>query len=170
MKYIFGLIVIGGIVCAVNMVIIHFLKMRFSSPQPVWKEEGFDTVKDEFDQELHDFRLIIEENVKNIRREQEILEQTKKELQVLVEESRQCIEKLESLKGEPRTPRPVLNLSQSAPETKEEVRDPRFIKMSFLRGQGLSAETIAHRLQMGIGEVRLRLALMEKEDAVYENR
>jgi len=170
MRYLLGIMVVGGLVCAVNMIIIYFLKKRLAPPQLLWKEEEFAPVKEGFDQELTDFREIIEENLKIIGEERALLESSRLELQALIGESRQCIDKLEQLKNENKRIAPELIEENSAAERKEEVRDQRFVKMAFLRDRGLSPESIAHRLQMGIGEVRLRLALMEKEDAVYESR
>ncbi len=157
---------IGGIVCIINMAVIQFLKNRLAARPEPWDESELHPFKEDLDRELKDFRSAIEDNMAEVRKERVLLEKARGELESLRQECRQYLKKLEDImeKGlEVRHEPESLSLTQ--PEN-----DRRYEKMHSLLRQGLSLETVAQRLQMGMGEARLRLALSEKEESGYENR
>lgn len=166
MKYFFALLGVGGIVCAVNIIIIQFFKNRFPVHSEPWEEDDLRLLREGFDKELKEFRSLIEENVEEARKERLLLEEARRETEALRQECRQHLEKLEDIMEKKMA---VCPEPGSFPLPHQD-RARRHEKMHSLLRQGLSLETVAQRLQMGLGEARLRLALSEKEENGYENR
>jgi len=131
----------------------------------------FSDTKLNFDQELGEFRSIIKESLDEVRKERISLEETKENFTRLIEESKHYIQRLEELKKEMLSPAPKdIPRRVSCGQGGGESRNTYYEAINSLLGRGLSIENVAQRLQMGVGEVRLRLALLEKADTRYEDR
>ena len=167
-KYFFSFVLIVACVGAVNFFILWFLKRNLShGKERKEKEIDFDSINFDFGQELNELREIIEENIEEARKEKFSLENTKEEIKCLLKESRECIRQLEQLniKKDFSVGEDTSGLKNSR---EKETKDVPSERIGFLLSKGYSVGDIAQRLQMGVGEARLRIAFLEKERARWE--
>ncbi len=183
MRFFIAFVFLGGLLCLVNIGIIMFLRRKFHISEAVVTEEIIpEEIKGDLEDELNALRSLIGEGIEEIKRERQQLESYKEELKFLIQQSRQelkkwenIINRMENLKKDTDGVNSVYegrNINSTFP--KGEVKDitdepqesflssPGNAKLRILVEKGLREEEIAQRLNIGIGELRLRMALLEK--------
>ncbi|MCM8773848.1 MAG: hypothetical protein NC820_03835 [Candidatus Omnitrophica bacterium] len=113
-------------------------------------EEDFSFDDEGLKKDMEELHSLINHSLELIREEKESIEQAKRELIVLLEDSKLCIQKLRELNLGIRKQKELIKK-----DSDEEL-------VYSLIEQGLSIEDIAQRLNMGIAELRLRLSLWDK--------
>lgn len=158
-------LILVGIFLLIASVIIHALKMKTQKEEiiPVG-DFHLNMDREELDQEVQMFRSLVDESVEKVRKEYEKIVQTQEKLEKMLMEATESIKKMEKLREEI-----SLQLLQKQEPQDNPESAPQSEVAAFLH-RDISLEDVAQQLNMGIGELKLRLSLLKKENLYYANR
>ncbi|MBD3264304.1 MAG: hypothetical protein GF375_04295 [Candidatus Omnitrophica bacterium] len=166
MKYLFAILFVGGFVCVINFWVLNFLKSKFQGNRDTSGQEGgIDYIKEDLDKDVEELHSLIESSLEEVKAERLKIEEERRNFQALMEEGKACIEELKQLKEEmPEEPLQPKSESGEVESAKRLCRDKSYNTLYSLLKQGLSIEDIAQSMNMGMGELKLRLAVLKNED------
>ncbi|MCM8756579.1 MAG: hypothetical protein NC817_00900 [Candidatus Omnitrophica bacterium] len=150
MRLIFVFLVITVSLSFLFLFLISILARIRERRESTLLEEDFSFDDEGLKKDMEELHSLINHSLEIIREEKKSIEQAKRELIVLLEDSKRCIQKLEELN---------LGIHKQGELIKKD-RDEELVYS--LINQGLSIEDIAQRLNMGIAELRLKLSLWDK--------
>jgi len=116
--------------------------------------------KEGIDQEVQMFRLLVDESVEKINVQYEKIQKAQAELKDLLRQANDAAVRLRKLKK---------GITPEAGESKESQKPSSSDGPDFLNPNA-GLENIAQQLNMGVGELKLRLTLLKKENLYYANR
>lgn len=154
-------ITVAAIFVLFAVMLVHSSKVKHQKEEAVPIDDfHLNMEKEELDQEVQTFRLLVDESVEKINTQYEKIRQAQAELKVLLAQAKETAGQLAKLRKEAAVQvsgRPQAELPPAEGEG------------DFLN-PNVGLENIAQQLNMGVGELKLRLTLLKKENLYYANR